>query len=169
MPGLFQQPAALALGLLLCAVSPCAAQAPAPQTYTMEVMGLAEDPGSGQPLLILRAVEDRRELPMFIDPSTALGIRIALEGQQLPRPHTHDLMLAMLRALNAALVKVVISDARDNAYIATLHLRAQGRDIEVDSRPSDAVALALRANAPIFAAARVFRRPGQGPAPGEGR
>jgi bifunctional DNase/RNase len=165
----------LALGLLLCAASPGAAQAPAPpaapalQTYTMEVMGLAEDPGSGQPVVILRAKEDRRELLMFIDASTALGIRIAIEGQQLPRPYTHDLMLAALRALNATLVKVVITDLRDNAYVAALHLRAQGRDIELDSRPSDAVALALRANAPIFAAERVFRGPAQAPAPGEGR
>jgi len=174
--GLIQQPAkrarrggGLALGLLLCAALPGAAQAPAPRTYRMEVMGLAEGPAPGQWVLILRAKEDRRELPMFIDTVTALSIRIALEGQQLPRPYTHDLMLAALRAVNATLVEVVITDLRDNAYFATLHLRAQGRDIELDSRPSDAVALALRANAPIFAAERVLRRPAQAPAPGEGR
>jgi bifunctional DNase/RNase len=135
----------------------------------MEVMGLAEDAGSGQFVVILRAKEDKRELSMFIDGFTALGIRIALEGQQLPRPYTHDLMLAMLRALNASLVKVVLTDLRDNTYFATLHLRAQGRDIELDSRPSDAVALALRANAPLLAHERVFQRPAQAPAPREGR
>ncbi len=162
----------LALVLVLCAASTAASQGippagPAGKTYTMEVMGLAADPASNQPVVILRAREDRRELSMFIGPFEAQAIALPLQGQQLPRPYTHDLIVAMLRQVNAMLVKVVITDLRDNTYFATLHLRSQGRDIELDSRPSDAIALALRLNAPILADERVFRSPA--PVSGEGR
>ena len=161
----------LALALLLFAAAPAAAQAPTPpagppgKTYVMEVMGLARDQASGQPMVILRAKDDRRELSMFIDDAQAAGIALPLQGRQLPRPYTHDLMLTMLRALNATLVQVVITDLRDNTYFAALHLRVQGRDLELDSRPSDALALALRANAPILAEERVFQRPAPAPEP----
>ncbi len=165
----------LALGLFLSAVSPAAGQAPAPpaapssKTHVMEVMGLAADSASGQPVVILRAKDDKRELTMFIGPFEAQGIALPLQGQTLPRPYTHDLMVALLRQLNATLVKVVITDLRDNTYFATLHLRFQGRDMELDSRPSDAVALALRVNAPILADERVFQRRPPAPGPPEGR
>ena len=165
----------LALGLLLGAAPAAAAQAPTPpagppgKTHVMEVMGLAADPATGQPVVILRTKDDKRELTMFIGPFEAQGIALPLQGQTLPRPYTHDLMVAMLRQMNATLVKVVITDLRDNTYFATLHLRSQGRDIELDSRPSDALALALRVNAPILADERVFQRPAPAPDRPEGR
>ncbi len=166
---------ALGLGLLLGAVPsapgqspnpsrglPALAQAPAPpsapagKTYVMEVMGLAADQASGQPVVILRAKEDKRELKMYIGPFEAQGIALPLQGLKPPRPFTHDLMSDILRQLNATLVKVVITDLRDKTYYARLHLRSQGRDIEVDSRPSDAIALALREKVPILADERVL-------------
>lgn len=166
----------LALGFLLSAASLAASQAPPPpaagpasKVHVMEVMGLAADPASGQPVVILRTQDDKRELTMFIGPFEAQGIALPLQGQQLPRPYTHDLIVALLRQLNATLVKVVITDLRDNTYFATLYLRAPGRELEVDSRPSDALALALRVNAPILADERVFQRPAPAPGRREGR
>ena len=163
------------MGLLLSAASPAASQAPPPtaglgaNTHVMEVMGVAADPASGQPVVMLRTVEDKRELTMFIGPFEAQGIALPLQGQKLPRPYTHDLIVALLQQMDATLVKVVITDLRDNTYLATLHLRAHGRDIELDSRPSDALAIALRVNAPILADERVLPRPARAPVPREGR
>jgi len=125
----------------------------------MEVMGVALDQPSGQPVVILRSREDRRELTIFIGPAEAQGIALPLQGQRLPRPYTHDLFTALLRQLDAAVVKVVITDLRENTFFATIILRAQGREIELDSRPSDAIAIALRENVPILADERVFRTP----------
>lgn len=133
----------------------------------MEVMGVGVDRPSGQPVVILRSREDRRELVMFIGPFEAQGIALPLQGQRPPRPYTHDLIAALLRQLNATLVKVVIGDLRDNTYFATITVRSQGREIELDSRPSDAIAIALRENVPILAEERVFHTSPQRAGPGE--
>jgi hypothetical protein len=131
---------------------------PAAKSHVMEVLGLTQDRDSGTPVVILRAKDDKRELMMFIGPLEAQAIAIPLQGLKPPRPLTHDLMTDVLRQLNATLLRVVIVDLRDGIYFAKLHLRAQGRDIEVDSRPSDAIALALRQNVPILAEDRVLQR-----------
>jgi hypothetical protein len=145
-------------------VVPAQAQAPATPTpspgttHAMEVMGLMADQATGQPVVILRTKDDKRELMMFIGPFEAQGIALPLQGVKPPRPYTHDLMGDLLRQFNASLLRVVITDLRENTYFARLHLQWQGREIELDSRPSDAIALALREKAPILAEERVLRQ-----------
>ncbi len=127
--------------------------------HEMEVMGVQPDPASGAPLVFLRGKQDKRELSMFIGPFEAQGIILPLQGMRLPRPYTHDLMLETIHRLKAKVTRVVITEMRDNTYFANLILDAQGQEVILDSRPSDAIALALRENAPILAAEKVFIRP----------
>ena len=140
---------------------PVPAPVPAPVgiLYEMEVMGVQPDPASGAPLVFLRGKQDKRELSMFIGPFEAQGIILPLQGMRLPRPYTHDLMLETIHRLKAKVARVVITEMRDNTYFAKLILDAQGQEVILDSRPSDAIALALRENAPILAAEKVFVRP----------
>jgi len=137
--------------------------------YEMEVMGVAPDPESGAPLVFLRAKQDKRELSLFIGPFEAQGIILPLQGMRPPRPYTHDLMLETIHRLKARVKRVIITEMRDNIYIATLILDAQGQEVILDSRPSDAIALALRENVPILAAEKVFVRPTRNGRPDEGR
>ena len=143
---------------------------PAEPVYEMEVMGVAPDPASGAPMVYLRAKQDKRELSMFIGPFEAQGIILPLQAMHPPRPYTHDLMLEALHRLKVKVKQVVITELRDNTYYANLVLEAQGQDLTLDSRPSDAIALALRENVPILAADKAFARPRRlrGPGPAEG-
>ena len=127
--------------------------------YEMEVMGVAPDPASGQPLVYLRGKQDKRELSMFIGPFEAQGIILPLQGMRLPRPYTHDLMLETIHRLKAKVKHVIITEMRDNTFFASLILDAQGQEVILDSRPSDAIALALRENVPILATEKAFVRP----------
>jgi len=138
---------------------PAPVPAPVDTLYEMEVMGVQPDPASGAPLVFLRGKQDKRQLSMFIGPFEAQGIILPLQGMRLPRPYTHDLMLETIHRLKAKVARVVITEMRDNTYFANLILDAQGQEVILDSRPSDAIALALRENAPILAAERVFVRP----------
>ncbi len=137
--------------------------------YEMEVMGVAPDPASGAPLVYLRGKQDKRELSMFIGPFEAQGIILPLQGMRPPRPYTHDLMLETIHRLKAKVKRVIITEMRDNTYFASLILDAQGQEVILDSRPSDAIALALRENAPILAAERAFLRPPRDGRPEEGK
>jgi bifunctional DNase/RNase len=123
----------------------------------MEVMGVAPDPGSGVPLLFLRAKEDKRELSMYIGPFEAQAIALPLEGARPPRPFTHDLTLEAIHRLQGRVKRVVITELRGETYFARLVLVARGEEIVLDCRPSDAIALALRAGVSIWAAEPAFR------------
>ena len=96
---------------------------------------------------------------MFIGPFEAQSISIPLQRLRPPRPLTHDLMLSLLTRLNTTLTRVVITELKDNAYLANIYLKGAGGEIAVDSRPSDAIALALRAHVPILADERVLVGP----------
>jgi bifunctional DNase/RNase len=136
--------------------------------YEMEVMGVAPDPASGSPVVYLRGLQDKRELSMFIGPFEAQGIILPLQRMQPPRPYTHDLMLEAIHRLQGKVKRVVITEMRDNTYFANLVLDVHGEEIVLDSRPSDAVALALREKAPILAAEGAFvRSPRRGRSEGE--
>jgi len=165
MRGLLSQ--AMLLLVLTVPQAALAADTPGPSDtlYEMEVMGVAPDPQSGTPLVFLRGIKDKRELTMFIGPFEAQGIALPLQGARLPRPYTHDLMLEAIHRLNARVKRVVITELRDNTYFANLILEALGKEIILDSRPSDAIALALRENAPILASEKAFVRPQQRPRP----
>jgi hypothetical protein len=136
--------------------------------YEMEVMGVQADPQSGAPMVFLRGKQDKRELAMFIGPFEAQAIALPLQGIRPPRPYTHDLMLDALHRLKAKVKRVVVTGLRENTYFATVVLDVQGQEVALDSRPSDAIALALREEAPILAAEAAFARPPRATAPERG-
>ena len=115
-----------------------------------EVTGVVLDPQTRQPVVLLQGKRDRRSLAMSIGHFEANGIAIPLQGVNPPRPMTHDLMLNLLADLKASLKRIVITDLKGDVYYAQLHLDVQGSALQVDSRPSDAIALALRAKVPIL-------------------
>ena len=116
----------------------------------MRVTGLGLDAASKTPVVHLRQVDGEARLSILVGAMEALSISLMLNGEQLPRPLTHDLLLMCLKAMGARLGGVEICDMRDGLYLAALNLRLADKAIRLDCRPSDAVALALRAQAPIF-------------------
>ncbi len=124
----------------------------------MKVKGLALEPLSNMPMLILRDEEDTRWLPIWVGLFEANAIALELEKISTPRPMTHDLIKKILESLDARVQKIVVNDVRDNTFYAVIHLRLGRADITVDSRPSDAIALALRVGAPIFVEEEVVYR-----------
>ncbi|HYA31623.1 MAG TPA: bifunctional nuclease family protein [Thermodesulfovibrionales bacterium] len=116
----------------------------------MKVEGLLFDPRSSMYILLLKEMEGNSTLPIWIGKPEADSIALALGGVMTPRPLTHDLVKNILGGLKIKLTKVVITEILDNTYYALLHLADGKREVPVDSRPSDAVAVALRLNAPIF-------------------
>lgn len=107
-------------------------------------------PPLAQYVVTLEEVGGSRLVPIWIGTSEGSSIAMVLQGEKFHRPLTHDLMVNVLKGLGAEVEKIVISDLRDNAYYAVIVLRQAGKTLEVDSRPSDAIALAVRTNSPIF-------------------
>ena len=130
----------------------------------MEVLGVTAD-GRGQPRILLRSKSDKRGLTMVIGQFEAVGIALPLEGVTPPRPYTHDLILDLFRRFDVTLVRAVITELKENTYYANLVLQVDGREVLVDSRPSDAVALALRVDAPILATETVLEAQPSGAQP----
>ena len=116
----------------------------------MKVKGLALDPMSNLPILILRDEGEKRSLPIWVGLAEANAIALELEKITTARPMTHDLIRNILEALRAKVVKVVVTDLRENTFFAVIQLQLGATEVTVDSRPSDAIALALRVGAPIF-------------------
>jgi bifunctional DNase/RNase len=158
--------AAVTLGARSTADTPAAPGGP----QEAEVTGVVLDPQSRQPLLLIQGKRDKRNLVLAIGHLEFQRIAILLEGATPPRPLTHDLIVNLLTDLKAALRRVVITDLRDDTYFALLHVEAGGQLLRVDARPTDAVALALRAKVPILVEDRVFEKaervmPRPGPSP----
>ena len=124
----------------------------------MKVRGLALDPLSNMPIIILKDEEDKRSLPIWVGIFEANAIALELEKIATPRPMTHDLIKNIIETLEARLVKVVVTDLKENTFFAVLHLQIRETEYTVDSRPSDAIALALRAAAPIYVHEDVVRK-----------
>lgn len=122
----------------------------------MKVSGVILDSASRHPIVMLRDMEERRALLIWIGEPEANAILMALEGIQAPRPLTHDLAVLLLGKLDAEIKQVHITDMRDQTFYAEIELEREGKAITVDARPSDAIALALRAGAPILVAADVM-------------
>jgi bifunctional DNase/RNase len=116
----------------------------------MMVRGLALDPITNMPIIILKDVEDRKALPIWVGIFEANAIALELEKIATPRPMTHDLIKSILDHLGAVVQQVIINDLRDNTFYAIIEISINGSRIAIDSRPSDAIAIALRVNAPIF-------------------
>jgi bifunctional DNase/RNase len=153
----------LTLWLLICPAALLAAQNAA--TVETKIKTVIVDPNTQAPVVILESVADQKLLPIWIDVAEARAIALELEQVKTPRPLTHDLMRNILNRVGAALERAVITDLRNNTYYATLHLRLKGQELQIDARPSDAIALALRMKAPVFAAVQVFAKSRAIPAP----
>lgn len=118
------------------------------------------------PMVLLQSQrDDQRLLPIYIGSPEASSIHYALEGISPPRPLTHDLVATLIERLGATLVRVVITEVRDHTYYAQLHLDVAGEARVVDCRPSDAIAVAVRTGAPIFADDELLDEVGQLPEP----
>ena len=130
------------------------------------VVGVVIDQRSQSPVVLLRSKRDHRQRVMTIGAAEATGIAVPLNGVTPPRPLTHDLFLTLFGQLQVSLTRVVITDLRDDIYYATVHLHGSGGDLVIDSRPSDAIALAIRAKVPVLIEDRVFdKRGGDGVSP----
>ncbi|HEY0797918.1 MAG TPA: bifunctional nuclease family protein [Candidatus Baltobacteraceae bacterium] len=121
----------------------------------MKVDKLGIDLLTHDPVVILKDLEGKRYLPILIGPFEATAIMLALEGQQVPRPLSHDLMRMLLETLQARLEHIVIHDIKDSTFFAKLVVRTNGEVQEVDARPSDGIALALRMQAPIYVSDKI--------------
>ncbi len=116
----------------------------------MEVTGLTVDPGSNTPIVVLKERGGERLLPIWIGVVEASAIAFELEKLELNRPMTHDLLKNAVESLGGTIERVCVVDLRDNTYYALVEVSQSGKRIEIDSRPSDAIAVALRARAPIW-------------------
>jgi bifunctional DNase/RNase len=121
----------------------------------MKVDKLGIDLLTHDPVVILKDLEGKRYLPILIGPFEATAIALALEGTPVPRPLSHDLMRTMLESLQARLEHIVIHDIKDSTFFAKLIVRTNGDTQEIDARPSDGIALALRMQAPIYVSDKI--------------
>ena len=126
----------------------------------MDVVGVRVELPSNQPIVLLREKDGSRYLPIWIGANEATAIAIALEGIQPPRPLTHDLMRSVIDAVGALAVRVVITEMRDSVFYADLALEVSGKEIQISSRPSDAIALAVRTGTPVFTISGVLEEAG---------
>lgn len=122
----------------------------------VEVLAVAIDARTQTPAVLLSGKRDKRRLAMFIGVAEATGISLPLHGVTPPRPLTHDLFLTLFGRLNVQVTRVVITDLRDDVYYAIVHVSAPGTTFTLDARPSDAIALAIRAKVPVLVEDRVF-------------
>lgn len=116
----------------------------------MSIYGVSFDMVGKQPIVLLKTQSGNKFLPIWIGSTEATAILMKLQGVEPPRPMTHDLLSDMVRQLNAEVSRVTVTELRDNTFMALITLRAESGEIEIDSRPSDALALAVRVDAPIF-------------------
>ena len=122
----------------------------------MVIYGVSFDMVGKQPIVLLKTSEGNKFLPIWIGHPEAAAILMKLQGASTPRPMTHDLVTDMLSHLEARVTRIAVTELRDNTFYAMITLQVNGAEIEIDSRPSDAIALAVRADAPIFAADAVI-------------
>ncbi|HTL43912.1 MAG TPA: bifunctional nuclease family protein [Vicinamibacterales bacterium] len=122
----------------------------------MTIKGLMVDPITNMPIIILRDKDGQRVLPIWVGVFEANAIALQIENVTTPRPMTHDLLRNVIQDLRAQIEKIVVSDLKENTFYALIYLRVNGDTLAIDSRPSDAIALALRARAPIFVEERVI-------------
>jgi len=127
-----------------------------PTLIEMSIRGLMVDPITNMPIVILRDSKNERVLPIWVGPVEANAIALQIENDAPPRPMTHDLLVNLIREFGATLVRIVIEDLKDNTFYAYLELTVNGSPMLVDSRPSDALALALRTKARVFVHPRVL-------------
>ena len=124
--------------------------------HEMVIYGVSFDLVGKQPIVLLKTADGNRFLPIWIGHPEAAAILMKLQGASTPRPMTHDLLTDMLEQLDAEVVRITVTELRENTFYASITVQQNGSEIEIDSRPSDAIAIAVRSDAPIFAAERVI-------------
>ena len=124
----------------------------------MEVRGLMLDPSSNNPIVVLRDPESETFLPIWIGLFEASAIQLGLESAKSPRPRTHDLLASILHSLGGEVVKVVVEDLKDQTFYAVIHVDQGSSRVRIDARPSDAIALALRTDSPVFVVRSVLEK-----------
>jgi bifunctional DNase/RNase len=129
-------------------------------TEKVTIYGVSFDVASKQPIVLLKVDGTNRFLPIWIGHPEAAAIIMKLQNADLPRPMTHDLLASVIEQLSATVSAVVVTELRDNTFYAVIQLDVRGREVEVDSRPSDAIALAARTDAPIFVSAELLAASG---------
>ncbi len=143
------------------------ADSPAHADVEMQIRGLMMDPLTNMPIVVLKDVSSDTVLPIWVGIFEANAISEELEKIARPRPVTHDLLRNVVRGLNAAVRKVVVSELRDDTFYALIWMEQNGETVAMDARPSDAIALALRWDCPIYASRAVLdstRQAAEGPA-----
>ncbi|RJR42080.1 MAG: bifunctional nuclease family protein [Deltaproteobacteria bacterium] len=124
----------------------------------MTVSGLTIDPFTNSPIMILKDVDSDKAVPIWIGLLEATAIASELENIKFSRPMTHDLLKIIMENMQIQVTKVEVCDLRDNTYFALIYLNREGKEVTIDARPSDAIALALRVKAPIFVAEVVIQK-----------
>ena len=128
--------------------------------HEMVIYGVSFDMVGKQPIVLLKTADGNRFLPIWIGHPEAAAILMKLQGATTPRPMTHDLVTEMLGHLDAKVIKITVTELRENTFFAQITVSVDGSEIQIDSRPSDALALAVRSEAPIFAAEDVIEESG---------
>ena len=126
-----------------------------PGMREMTLYGVSFEPIGKQPIVLLKTLDEDRFLPIWIGHAEAAAILMKLQGTDPPRPMTHDLFIDVVSELKAELIRVTVTELRENTYFAQLTIVQDGRELEIDSRTSDAIALAVRCEARIFASEEV--------------
>jgi uncharacterized protein len=126
----------------------------------MTLYGVSFEPIGKQPIVLLKTADDDKFLPIWIGHAEAAAILMKLQGATPPRPMTHDLLTDVVTELQGEVVKVTVTEMRENTYYARITIVQDGRELEIDSRPSDAIALAVRCDAQIFATDDVIEESG---------
>lgn len=142
------------------------------KSVEVQVAGLTIDPVTNMPIVVLRDVGGRFQLPIWIGLVEASAIATQLEKVQLARPMTHDLMKTVLHTTGTQVERVEVTRLEEDTFFAAIHLEVAGKPVVLDARPSDAIALALRMKAPIFVTSQVIeasRRNQESPAPRPGK
>src|ERR1700745_3375220 len=122
----------------------------------MTIYGVSFDLVGKQPIALFKTADGNRQLPIWIGHPEAAAILMKLQGAAAPRPLTHDLLVNILGELDVEIARVTVTELRDNTFHASITLMEHGSEVEIDSRSSDAIAVAVRAQAPIFAADEVI-------------
>jgi len=122
----------------------------------MVIYGVSFDVIGKQPIVLLKTVEGNRFLPIWIGHPEAAAILIKLQGTSLPRPMTHDLLTSVIGQFHAEVSRITVTELKESTFYARLTLMKDGEEVDIDSRPSDALALAVRTDAPIFASTELI-------------
>ncbi|HEY8152920.1 MAG TPA: bifunctional nuclease family protein [Myxococcota bacterium] len=157
------------LPIVLLAVLGCGGrEGDAPEDVLVHVRQVALD-AQNVPVVILEEESGERMLPIWVGPAEASSIAAEIHQQRPARPNSHDFAARLIEGLDGELLRVVVTELRDGTYYAILVLQANGKRVEIDARPSDAIATALRAGAPILVREPLFEEAAETPEPGDGR